>query len=529
MRYYKNLEDFINVLDQEGLLVRIKRPIVKETELVPLVRLQYRGLPETQRKGFLFEKVVGVKGQEFNAQVAVGILASSAQIYALGMRCSTKEINNKWSEAQLHPIEPVIVDSGPVYEEIHVGNDLEKLGLNELPVPVSTPGFAGTLRTTTQYITKDPESGARNTGDYSGHLRSNTTLAFGVNPGQHAYLHWTKSKEKGVPLEAAIIIGSTPNIAYAAGVRLPYGVDELAVAGGIAGEPVELVKCKTIGLEVPANAEYVIEGKVGIDYLEPTPAFGEHTGFMFKGERGDPIMTVTCIAHRKRPIYQHILSQMAPSESSTMKRIGSTGVYHKYLKHDSNIPSITDVAVYEMSGVRHFCVIQMKKTHPAQPKQALHSLSGYDPRIGKVIIVVDDDIDPHDPQSVIWALSYRMQPHRDIEIITGKVPLLDPSAVPPGTPREEALFPPPSGTSALLIDATTKWPYPPVALPKKEFVDHALEIWKEEGLPELDLKTPWHGYDLGSWTKDDEENADFIISGDYHRVGEKLAKKQTTI
>ena len=237
-------------------------------------------------------------------------------------------------------------------------------------------------------------------------------------------------------------------------------------------------------------------------------------------------MTVTCIAHRKHPIYHHILSQIPPSESSTMKRIGSQGVYYKYLKHDSNIPSITNVAVYEMSGVRHFIAIQMKKTHPAQPKQALHCISGYDPRIGKIVVVVDHDIDPHDPESVIWALSYRMQPHRDTEIITGKVPLLDPSATAPRTPRGQALFPPPSGTSALLIDATAKWPYPPVALPKKEFMERAIEIWREEGLPELNLRQPWYGYSLGDWTADDEENADWVVRGEYHKLGEKLAKRR---
>jgi len=133
----------------------------------------------------------------------------------------------------------------------------------------------------------------------------------------------------------------------------------------------------------------------------------------------------------------------------------------------------------------------------------------------KVIIVVDEDIDPKDPEMVMWAMSFAMQPHRDVRIITGRVPLLDPSAFSLMTKPEERWFPPPVGCSGMLIDATRKGPYPPVGLPKKQFMERALEIWRDEGLAQLKLRTPWHGYPLGLWKAEDDELAERVTKGKY--------------
>lgn len=133
----------------------------------------------------------------------------------------------------------------------------------------------------------------------------------------------------------------------------------------------------------------------------------------------------------------------------------------------------------------------------------------------KVIIVVDEDIDPKDPDMVMWALSFAMQPHRDAHVITGRVPLLDPSAYSLMKNPADRSFPPPVGCSGLLIDATRKGPYPPVGLPKKAYMERALEIWGEEKMPELGLKRPWHGYPLGLWTEEDDALADAVSRGDY--------------
>ena len=172
----------------------------------------------------------------------------------------------------------------------------------------------------------------------------------------------------------------------------------------------------------------------------------------------------------------------------------------------------------------------MKKTHPSRPWQALNAVVAFDPTMVKIAIVVDEDIDPRDPDAVNWALSFRMQPHLDTRITMGKAAMLDHSAAPPGTITHESLaFPQPRGTSAIMIDATRKWAYPPIALPKKQYMERALELWEAEGLPELALKAPWHGYELGCWEAEFAEEAELALGGEHYKTGAKLAERRRKI
>lgn len=193
------------------------------------------------------------------------------------------------------------------------------------------------------------------------------------------------------------------------------------------------------------------------------------------------------------------------------------------------MPGVIDVACHYPGGEINYIVVQMKKVAPWDPWQALNALTGYGAMLGKIAIVVDDDINPRDPEAVNWALSFRMQPHRDIRVITHRSPLLDPSTYPPESSNEERRFPSPSGASALLIDATRKWAYAPVGLPKKEYMEQALAIWQEEGLEELNLREPWHGYHLGCWREEDEDNARLIVTGEYRKLWGKLNEKRISV
>jgi 3-polyprenyl-4-hydroxybenzoate decarboxylase len=159
------------------------------------------------------------------------------------------------------------------------------------------------------------------------------------------------------------------------------------------------------------------------------------------------------------------------------------------------------------------CIIRMKKRNPSDVWQALSAANGFASDRAKIIIVVDEDIDPKDSDAVNWALSFRMQPHRDIHIMRGRTAGLDYSAYDPAGPREARIFPEGLGASSLMIDATLKWPYPPTSLPKKEYMTRAIELWNELELGPLDLKSPWHGYDLGCWSQEDEINAELITIG----------------
>ena len=272
------------------------------------------------------------------------------------------------------------------------------------------------------------------------------------------------------------------------------------------------MKCRTVDLEVPATAEIVIEGYVDPTYREQEAPFGEYTGYM--GTRvANPVFHVTGVMHRKKPVYQAFLSQFPPSESSLIRKLAYDAVYLKHLR-SANIPGVLDVQLHEATGSYGLMVIQLKKVHPSQPWQALHAAVALDPTIGKMIVAVDDDIDPNDADSVNWAMAYRMRPHLDTHIVTGKASILDPSSAPPDAHVDEQRFPSPVGTSSILIDATRKWDYPPTSLPRREFMEKAITRWEAEGLPPLSLKKPWFGYELGYWT--DEAREDAVGGGGRH-------------
>jgi 4-hydroxy-3-polyprenylbenzoate decarboxylase len=526
MNYYKDLREYINALDKNGFLWRIKSPVKKETELMPVVRWQFRGLEEEKRRAFLFENVTDQKGRKYDIPVLVGALASSTDIFAMGLMCQPKQIYDKWTQARLHPIPPKLVQVGSVQEVVHVGKELTDLGLEEFPIPVSCPGFSGLVRfTDSHFFSKDPETGIQNIGCYSGYVLTRDRMMVGIGPTQHMAIHLRKAHEKVEPLPVALVTGMVPAIAFVSGTNLPYGVDELTVAGGLAGEAIEVVKCKTVDLEVPAAAEIVIEGRISTTVMARcSGSFGEFTGYM--GEpHVRPIFDISCITHRKNPIFTAIIQEMPPNEGNKIKEIGSSYNLLRFLQHDCNIPGILDVALHESSGSSQYCVIQLKKRHPSEVWQALNAAVSYDASLGKIFVAVDDDINPRDADSVNWALSFRMQPHRDTRIIMGKVGLLDPSVAPPGSSRKEHFYPEPSGVSALLIDATRKWDYPPISLPKREYMERAREIWETEGLPELEPKVPWFGYSLGYWPDECQEAAELVERGEVLTLGERTCQE----
>ena len=530
MSYYKDLREYIQALEEKGKLIRIKGEINKDTELHPLVRLQFRGLPEEERKAFLFENVVDSRGRRYEGKrVAVSVLGASREIYAIGMMCPTEEIGSRWTEAQLHPIDPRMVADGPVHEEVHVGETLlEHGGLDEFPIPISTPGFdIAPYMSSPYWVSKDPENHIRNVGTYRTHVKAPTrTGIYWGNLKQGVGIHWNKCKKLGIPLEAAIIIGAAPNIGFVSVAKLPQDVDEFTVAGGIAGEPVELVKCKTVDLEVPATAEIVIEGLITTREMEPEAPFGEAPGYM--GDRTMmPYFTITGITHRKDPIWQSFISQYAPSESSKIKQIAWENNIYKYLRFDCNLLNVLAVASHEETSVgAGLVVIQTKNDDQAKVWEALETCAKVS--LGtKIIVAVDEDIDPRNNDMVHWVMATRMQPHEDCRIVEGLGLGKDISLIRPGVRQKQNVpheFLPKS--SRLLVNATMKWPYLPVSLPKREFMERALALWQREGLPDLELKEPWWGYSLGYWTEEYEAQARAAVKGEYYRTGEDFAKKR---
>jgi 4-hydroxy-3-polyprenylbenzoate decarboxylase len=175
-----------------------------------------------------------------------------------------------------------------------------------------------------------------------------------------------------------------------------------------------------------------------------------------------------------------------------------------------------------MASCNMMFVIQLDHPAPGQPQAALSAAAAFDSSLGKIFIAVDSDIEPNSMDAVLWALSYSMQPHRDVEIIRGKVPRLDPSV----TPGPDERYPDGLGASAMLINACREHPYLPVSLPRRDFMEAAQTRWKALGLPALDLKSPWHGYPLPAWTPENAEEAELAVTGRYFETGAKLATRR---
>ncbi|MDP6632549.1 MAG: UbiD family decarboxylase [Dehalococcoidales bacterium] len=532
MAYYKDLREYIQALEDDGQLVRVKRRINKDTELMPLVRLQYRGLPEEQRRAFIFENLVDVKGREYHTPVAVSVLAGSGKIYSIGMMCEPEEIAEKLAQAALHTYEPKLVESAPVQEEVHMGDTLMEHGcLEEFPIPISTPGYDPSPAITAPFwVTKDPDSGIRNMATYRALIKSPTRTGLDFSrPTRGIAIHWNKCREKDIPLPAAIVIGGPPSIGYVSVSDYPIDTDELTVAGGIAGEPLEVVRCKTIDLEVPAHAEVVIEGEVNTHELEPEGAFGESIGIMSLAQPR-PYFTVKAITHRRNPIWLAFLSQFPPSESTKIKHHGNSSAVYKHLRYDLGIEKVLKVNLHEMADSYLFLVVQVKNTSTEEVWRILEAAVKFKlSKRSKIIIAVDDDINPYDLEMVIFALGHRFQPHRDARIITQQAEGLMDCSLGPMEVLErlrEEKNPQRPERSQLIIDATMNWPYPPISLPAKEFMERAQELWKEEGWPELKLREPVWGRNLGYWSREDEEKAERAIKGEHYKTGEIQAQRR---
>jgi 4-hydroxy-3-polyprenylbenzoate decarboxylase len=532
-KYFKNLREYLEVLENRNKLIRIKSPINKDSELHPLIRLQFRGLREKERKAFLFENVVDSRGKQYDIPVAVGALAGSSDICAIGMMCQPEEIGEKLAEAQRNPIPPRIVSNAPVHDEVFMGNSLlKKGGLDEFPIPISTPGYDVAPYITAPFcVTKDPETGIRNVGAYRAQLKAPTRVGMWfAEPMRGGMIHWNKAKKAGMPLEVAIVIGGPPSIGYVSVAKIPLDMDELAVAGSIAGEPLDVVKCKTVDLEVPAEAEIVIEGKLSTEELEPEGPFGEAAGFVGMTEM-NPYLTVTAITHRKKPIWLAIISQYPPSESSKIRQHANQADIFKYLKHELGMDHVLAVASHEAGGSGRYWVVKVARTDSELVWQTLEAVAKRHPNIPeKVIVAVDEDVDPWDPDSVNMAICQRVQPHRDCRIVSRLSHfLMDCSLLPSEELSALRKSNEPTESSLLLINAAMKWPYPPLSLPKKEFMEKAIVIWEREGLPRLELREPWWGYNLGYWSEEDEENALRATRGEYYSSAEIQAEKRKPV
>jgi 4-hydroxy-3-polyprenylbenzoate decarboxylase len=529
MSEYQDVRDLVKLVEERGKLVRFKRTINKDTELVPLFRVQLRGLPESERRVFHFEDVVGSNGNRYEMSVLMGIYGASESILATGIGCqSYMEMMERWHTALTRPINPVLIDHAPVQEEVHEGKEIKELGLDEFPVPVEEPGFSGMIRTGLPVITKDPETHIRNVGTYNSFFRARDRLVAGIAPARHAMAyHWQTARRRGEGLPVAIVIGCAPSVMLASSASIPYGTDELAVAGAAIGSPIELVRCRTIPLEVPAHAEAIIEGVISTKVTEPLLPFGEYPGYFCVDHDNRPVIEVTAITHRKNAMFTPIIVGYPPSDNNIIGSFCESAQLYHCLKYERQLP-VEEVYSPQM-GWNNFCLIRVSKGTSQKTIAEVLKQAGQI-TITKYIVALDYEINLRDPELVIWALSYTTQPKDDFTIVPGPPSGLDPSAAPMGSRRNRLRAANDHGCSRVLINATRKWPYPPLGLPRKEYMERALQLWQEQGdLPTPRLREPYYGYSLGYWDARLQEYADLIVQGEYLKVGEKTAQLQVNV
>ena len=521
-RGYPDLHEHLRALDGAGLLVTVKRPINKDTEMHPLVRWQFRGgIEERDRKAFLFTNVTDSKGKKYDIPVVVGALAANREIYSIGMGCALDQINETWNRAIANPIAPRIVTDAPCHEIVIRGRDLDRpgKGLDGIPVPISTPGWdIGPFTTLSQYITKDPDSGIQNMGIYRGQVKAPRRL--GMNPSLELrpgiYTHWEKMKARGQKLPAAVILGAPPCVAFTSAQKLPETMDELHVAGGLAGTPINVVRAKTVDLLIPAEAEIVIEGYIDTEYLEPEGPFGESHGHVNLQEF-NAFMEVTCITRRRDAILTSIISQVTPSESSLIKRVALEPMFLNHLRSGLGIQGVKRVSMHEpLTNLRKLIVLVMDpKTPTTEIWRALYGAAAWNRAAGKYVIAVNEDIDPDKADALFWAMSYRANPDLDVQILRHRDQGHGPRSKRNG-----------GQDASVLIDATLKEKFPPISLPKREYMERAKLIWEELGLPKLKPESPWFGYSLGEWSEDFDRAAERAVKGDYFETGKLIARRR---
>lgn len=475
-----DLRSYLNGLEEEGLFKWIDKEVDKDWQIGAITRLVFSGVSEQNRFGLGFSNVRGYP----EMRVVAGVVGGSKRILSriLGVEPDAHQIHARWSESQKEPLFPRLVGNGLCKENVIIGSDVD---LNKLPIPVWSPGKDAGPYLTPLWITEDPSGKIRNVGMYRAQLKGRDKLGiqWGRPDYQHAAIHLRAWEKLGKAMPAALVMGCEPSIYLAGVAKVPYGVDEIAVAGNINGAPIEMIQCETSELQVPASSEIVIEGEFLPGVVEPEGPFGEFTGYMTSSPRGEPVFRVSCITYRDQPILQGMLSQMPPSESSVCRQVmGEGGVWH-HLTQELKIPGIVDVHLPESGGSAAMLWISAKKPHASFPLQlAMAVWSKFGFYHYKWIVVTDDDVNIRDAFTREWVLAFRVRPEKDLHVTPEVAAMtLDPSAtIDPGLPSRDR-------TSAkLFIDATKKYGgFPEIALPSAKYLEQAAAAWDSYGLGRL--------------------------------------------
>jgi 4-hydroxy-3-polyprenylbenzoate decarboxylase len=373
--------------------------------------------------------------------------------------------------ADMSALFPKMVSRAPCQEIVRT----ESFSLLDYPVLKCWPADAGRFITLPMVFSRNPDTGKRNCGMYRMQVFDERTAGMHWQTHKQGAEHYRRSAHHGRPrMDVAVAIGADPATMYSAILPLPPDLDEMMIAGFLRGAPVEMVKCRTCDLEVPANAEIVLEGYVEAGELRTEGPFGDHTGFYSLADEY-PVFHVTCITQRQDPIYAATIVGPPPMEDYYMGQ-AIERIFLPLMR--LQLPEVRDISMPAEGVFHNLVLVAIRKSYPGHARKVMHAIWGTGQAMfSKCIVVVDEDVNVQDAREVAWKALNNIDPQRDIEFVLGPVDSLDHSSRLPNY------------GSKMGIDATRKWPgegfarpWPDVVRMSDEVKRRVDEIWKQAGL-----------------------------------------------
>ena len=448
---YRDLHDYINTLEKTGELVRVTAEVDPELEITEItdrvVKSGGKALLFEKVKGSSFPVLMNMFGSKKRMNLALGTedsrLIGDKIVSLLKMQAPTSfldKLRTLPTLLDLAAILPKTVTKGTC-KEVILKDEAVDLGI--LPALKCWPDDAGRFITFPCVFTKDPKTGEPNCGMYRMQLYDKKTTGMHWHMHHHGADHYRNAERKGEnKIEVAVSLGGDPAITYCATAPLPEGVDEMLLAGFIRGKPVEMIKCETVDIMVPASSEFVLEGYVNTCERRTEGPFGDHTGYYSPADEY-PVFHVTCITHRKDAVYPATIVGKPPMEDTFMG-VATGHIFLPLLK--MMMPEIINMALPEEGVFHNMLFIAIDKKYPMHARKIMNAVWGTGQMMfTKMIVVLDADVDVFNTSEVLYRLGNNVDWKRDIMISEGPLDALDHSS------------PMPHWGGKIGIDATRKW------------------------------------------------------------------------
>jgi len=406
-----DLRQFTQLLESDGDLLRIEDEVDPRFEIARFIR----HTSDMEGPALLFENVKG------HSMPVAGGLYSSRRLMLKALGTTEETAVGDYLKAMQNLSAPRLVESGPCKEVIKLG---EQASLADLPIPTFCEQDSGPFITAGVAISKDAEEGGKNASIYRFELQGERQLGVLSPVPHHLGLHYQKAESLGRPLEVAIALGVSPGVLICTQWEAAYGVDELTLAGALQGATLDVVKCETVDLEVPASAEIIIEGKMHPGKRRMEGPFGEYTGY-YTAAYPKPYLEVTAITHRRDAIFHAALTGLPTTDNHVLKMIPMEASCYAFLKQ--RFPGVKKVHFHGAGGVGLLGIVAMQQNTRYEARNMLATMLSAQGT--KVVIAVDDDVDVFDLNKVMWAVCTRSQADKDLIVLPRTAAFqLDPSA-----------------------------------------------------------------------------------------------------